>query len=151
MSCSDMKKRLGLLFAVLLVAILPSCVSSTPEARITERPQDYARLSENHKNLVSRGEITKGMSKDAVALAWGSPATRVQGLRNGKAMERWDYRSQKPVVSHNFYGGYGSGFYDPYYYRGYGIGFGPQVSYIPYRSASVWFVNDKVDEWERQQ
>jgi hypothetical protein len=146
-----MRKRLGIIFGLLLVAILPSCVPDTPESRIGERPQDYARLSAKHKELVSRGEIAKGMSKEAVAIAWGSPATRALGLRNGRNMERWDYRGQQPVVTHQFYGGYSRGCYGPYRYRGYGAGFGPQINYVPYRRASVWFVNDRVDEWERME
>lgn len=145
-----MKKSMTLLFAAALAGILGSCAPSTPQHRIQQRPQDFARLSEKDKELVSRGEIAKGMEKDAVALAWGSPASRVEGLKDGETMERWDYRGQQPVVSNHFHGGYRSGYYGPYRYSGYGVGFGPQITYLPYRKASVWFVNERVDEWERQ-
>ncbi len=30
-----------------------------------------------------------------------------------------------------------------------GFGFGPEIAYIPYRVASVWFINNRVDSWER--
>lgn len=113
------------------------------------RPAAYERLSDREKELVRNGEIAKGMDKEAVALAWGSPSGRVDGLRNGKPMELWDYQGTKPVVTHNFYGGYGRGGYGHYRYSGFGAGFGPDISYLPYRKASVWFLHGRVDEWER--
>lgn len=91
------------------------------------------------------------MSKDAVALAWGSPSVLVEGLKNGKMIERWDYNGQKSVITNNVFGGYDTGYLGPYRYSGLRGGLGPEVTYIPYRKASVWFVNEKVDEWERQQ
>ena len=88
------------------------------------------------------------MGKDAVALAWGSPSRRVDGLRDGKNMERWEYEGSRAVVNHNFFGGYGSGYCGGYRYSGLGGGFGPQVTYIPYRKSTVWFVSGRVNEWE---
>ncbi len=132
------------------MGIVSSCAPSTPLTRIQERPQDYAQLSEKHKDLVSRGEIAKGMSKEAVTLAWGSPGAHIDGLRNGKHSERWDYMGRHAVTRNHFFGGYTSGGYGPYGYSGYRAGFGPEISYIPYRKASVWFVGGRVDEWERQ-
>ena len=54
----------------------------------------------------------------------------------------------------NFYGSYGYGHYPyghrgRYGYSGLGFGMGPEIAYIPYRIASVWFVNSRVDSWER--
>ncbi len=132
------------------MGIITSCAPSTPQTRIQQRPQDFARLSEKHQELVSRGEIAKGMSKDAVALAWGSPSTRIEGLRNGKFSERWDYIGREAVTRNHFFGGYSSGRYGPYGYSGYRAGFGPEVTYVPYLQASVWFVSGRVNEWERQ-
>lgn len=134
----------------LLVGMVSSCAPSTPQKRIQERPQEFARLSEKHKELVSKGEIAKGMSKDAVSLAWGSPAAQIEGLRNGKFSERWDYMGRHAVTRNHFFGGYSSGRHGPYGYSGYGAGFGPEVTYVPYLRASVWFVGGRVDEWERQ-
>jgi hypothetical protein len=74
-----------------------------------------------------------------------------QGSKSGKSSERWDYAGSRPVYHTNFYGSYG-GYYGSYrgrYYRGYGMAIGPEVSYIPYRIASVWFVDGRVEEWER--
>lgn len=132
------------------MGIVSSCAPATPQTRIQQRPQDYAKLSEKHKELVSRGEIEKGMSKDAVFFAWGRPAGRVEGLWNGKSGERWDYEGSHPVMHNHFFGGYASGVYGGGRYSGYHGGFGPEVIYVPYVKASVWFVGGKVDEWERQ-
>lgn len=126
-----------------------SCAPQTPEYRISQSPATYERLSEKHKELVRKGEIAKGMDKGAVALAWGNPSDQADGLRDGKRMERWDYTGTKPIVTNSFYGGYGYGHYGPYRYSGLGTGFGPQVTYLPYSKASVWFVGGRVDEWQR--
>lgn len=125
-----------------------SCAPSTPESRIYESPAAFEALSAKHKDLVKRGEIAKGMGKDAVALAWGSPSGTVDGFRNGRNMERWEYQGQRPVVTNNFFGGYRTGYYGGYRYSGLGGGFGPQVTYVPYRKNVVWFVGGRVDEWE---
>ena len=145
-----MKKAFVISCLGILMGIVISCAPSTPQKRIQERPQDYAKLSEKHKELVSKGEIAKGMTKDAVFLAWGRPAAQVEGLRNGKFSERWDYEGRYPVTRHHFFGGYTSGSFGPYGYSGYRAGFGPEITYVPYRKASVWFVGGRVDEWERQ-
>ena len=77
-----------------------------------------------------------------------------QGSKNGKTTERWDYAGSRPVTVTNFYGGYGYGYgpygpYGRYGYSGLGFGMGPEIAYVPYRIASVWFVNHRVDSWER--
>ncbi|MFK7851490.1 MAG: hypothetical protein AB8D78_10975 [Akkermansiaceae bacterium] len=136
------------IFLAIVCGFLSSCVPSTPQSRIQQRPQDFAQLSEKHKELVSQGKIAKGMSKSAVSLAWGSPDSRAEGLRDGKMLDRWDYEGRKPVVTQEFYGGYGRGIYGPYRYSGVGAGFGPQITYLPYRRSSVWFHKGSVDAWE---
>ena len=145
-----MKKSIAIILVGTLSGIFSSCVPSTPQYRIQQHPQAFEQLSEKHKELVSRGEIAEGMSKDAVSLAWGSPNSRAGGLRNGRMFDRWDYEGQRAVVTNNIFGGYNSGYYGPYRYSGVGGGFGPQVTYIPYRKSSVWFDKDKVDGWESE-
>lgn len=142
-----MKKVLILLAIPLLAA---SCVPSTPEARIQQSPEKFSALSTAHRDLVRQGQITRGMNRDAVFLAWGDPSRSFQGSRNGKNTERWDYAGSRPVYVNSFYGGYGYGFspYGPYRSQAY-YGFGPEVAYVPYRMASVWFIENRVDSWER--
>ena len=144
-----MKKTLPVAAAALASLFVVSCAPQTPDYRISMRPAAYERLSGKNKELVRKGELAKGMDKDAVALAWGSPSDQVEGLRDGKRMERWDYSGTKPVVTNNVFAGYNYGSYGPYRYSGMGGGCGPVVNYLPYRKASVWFIGGRVDEWQR--
>jgi len=148
-----MKNFLGVLSAGL---VLVSCVPSTPQTRIQQSPQKFSALGEKQQALVQQGQISRGMSRDAVYLAWGASSGIFQGSNNGKPTERWDYAGSRPVYVTNFFGGYGYGgygyrggygAYGPYGYSGFGIG--PEIAFIPYRVASVWFVNGRVDSWER--
>lgn len=144
-----MKKSIPVLCSVCAALLAVSCTPSTPAARIAERPVAFEKLSDTHKELVQRGEIAKGMDMSAVALAWGEPSSRVEGIKGTRRTERWEYNGSRPVVTNTFFGGYSSGYYGPYRYSGLGAGFGPEVAYIPYRKSTVWFISGKVDEWER--
>lgn len=146
-----MKHILGWL-AIGLVA--SSCAPSTPQTRIQQRPDRFAALPAKERSLVERGEIAKGMSEDAVWLAWGPPAMRYEGYQKGRTSERWDYTAARPVYANHYYGMYGFGGYGHHGryghpYSAYGFGFAPEVAYVPYRKASVWFVSSRVDSWER--
>jgi hypothetical protein len=144
-----MKKLLLTLGSACVALTAVSCSPSTPASRIAERPQAFEKLSEKHRELVQRGEITKGMDMSAVALAWGEPSSRVEGMRGTRRTERWEYNGSRPVVTNSVFGGYHRGNFGPYRYSGLGAGFGPQVIHIPYRRSSVWFIGGKVEEWER--
>jgi hypothetical protein len=141
-----------LLVVVALGLLAASCAPSTPQTRIQQHPQQFAALSTKEQSLVQRGELAKGMSPDAVLLAWGSPAMRYEGYQQGRAAERWDYTAARPVYANPYFGAYsfaGYGHYGHYPYSGYGFGFGPELAYLPYCRASVWFVGNRVDSWER--
>lgn len=142
-----MKKFLACLACGLLAT---SCVPSTPQTRIEQNPQMFAALSAKEQSLVQRGEIAKGMSPNAVVLAWGPPSMRYEGNKQGQSSMRWDYTSAYPVYTSGYYGYYGGyGRHGRYGYPYYGYGFGPELTYVPYRSSSVWFVNNHVESWER--
>jgi hypothetical protein len=138
-----------LLFALSIGLLFTSCAPSTPQTRIQQQPQKFEALGPKHRQLVEKGLIDRGMSQDAVYLAWGAPSRTFQGSKNNRLTERWDYSGSRPVYSNTFYGSYGR-YYGPYRRYGYsGIGWGPEVAYIPYRIGSVWFIDNKVDSWER--
>lgn len=149
--CQNLKmKKLIMLSVVGAMALLVcACTPTTPQTRVQERPEDFSRLSEEHQEMVLRGEIDKGMDKSAVYLAWGSPSARAEGFRNGDETERWDFHGQQAIVTHRPYGIYGF----PYGYRDYHghphVYTGPDIIHVPYRRASVWFVGGRVAEWER--
>ena len=138
------------LCSVCAALLAVSCSPSTPAERISERPMAFEKLSDKHKELVQRGEIAKGMDMSAVALAWGEPSDRVEGFKGVRKTERWEYNGSRPVVTNTFYSGYGYGSYGPYRYSGLGASFGPEVVHVPYRKSAVWFIDGKVDEWERR-
>lgn len=141
-----MKFPLPLLAAVIALS-LNSC-SSTTTSRIEKNPQIYNELSVREQELVSNGQIAEGMSPGGVFLALGSPDRRLEGSSQGKRTMRWDYNSLYPVYRNHFWGGWGRG----WGHRGRrfgGLGWGPSIDYIPARSSTVWFENDRVRSWER--
>lgn len=142
------------LAAIVAGLIFSSCAPSTPQARIAKYPEKFSALGKREQELVQQGQLSRGMSPDAVTLAWGLPDQVFEGSKDSKPAGRWDYLGTQPIYPGNYFGGFGYGFggYGPYARRGYyGAGFavGPDVAYVPYRLASVWFINHHVDSWER--
>ncbi len=124
------------LFAALTIGtaagalILNGC--ATTQARVSEHPDIYQRLSPRDQALVGQGQIREGMTMDAVWLAWGKPDQKLPGNMGDRPTETWAYLRYETPPS---YGG-------PYYY-------GPfDWSYIPpkfvYPSKGVTFSNGKV-------
>lgn len=142
-------------FFLLLFLGVSACVPSTPQTRIEKFPEKFATLTKKEQTLVQQGQIAPGMSQDGVLLAWGFPDQRFEGSRDSKMTGRWDYATTMPVYSNPYFGGfYGNryGRYGPYWSQGYcdfGYAAVPEIAYIPFRVASVWFVNQRVDAWER--
>lgn len=146
-----------LLLAAIPALLLVACAPSTPQARIEAAPWKFKQLSPAHQELVKAGRIDKGMSPDAVYLAWGNASSVYEGQDDDGATLRWDYVGSRPVVTSGFSVGYGSGWGYGYPYRGrYGrypysaYGVHNDVAYIPYKKATVWFENRRVSKWERR-
>jgi len=153
----------------LTALLLSSCATKTPEARIKKYPTVFEQVPEIDRELVSKGEIKEGMSKQAVFLAWGKADQITKGSKDGVEFERWLYTSLSPIYrssfnSHigfghgfgrggfgrgGFRGGFGySGFRRGFGHSGFGVGFSPRVSYIQTRAASVDFdSNHRVKSW----
>ncbi len=139
----------NILAAILAGLVFPACAPSTPQARIERNPEIFAALGKKEQELVQQGQISRGMSPDAVVLAWGPPDQRFEGSKDSKPSGRWDYLGSRPVYSSNYFGGYRYGLYGYPGYTNLGTAVGPDIAYLPYRLASVWFVNHRVDSWER--
>ena len=153
-----MRIALHTLFLLLPAILLTACATNPAEQRVKKFPERFAGLSQKEKDLVLRGEVTEGMSQDAVFLAWGRPGRVMAGSRNGRGSERWAYFSTVPVSTFSVgYGGYGPHpFYSAYgvhpaygYGYGPGWGFGNGVDYVPYIERTVEFTNGRVVAWER--
>ena len=128
---------------------LASCAPTSPAGRIDRNPEIYDSLPAKQQQEVRDGRISRGMSYEAVLLAWGRPARRIEQMRAEGPVVRWDYTGTQPVYTNHFYGGYGRGYHGRYgRYSRTAIGFGPQIDYVPYHRASVWFVDGRVDAWE---
>jgi len=105
---------------------------ATTEARISQHPEIYHRLSSRDQSLVSQGQIRLGMITDAVWLAWGTPDQKIPANVGDSHDETWVYLRYETPPS---YGG-------PYYYVPF------DSSYIPpkfvYPSRGVTFSNGRV-------
>lgn len=100
--------------------------------------------------MVRGGKITQGMSMNAVHFAWGKPATITRETRNQQETTRWDYVRSKPTFNDpDAYTSYARAFADPTSSDQLTTPKRSSRALIPNRSATVWFVDGKVDEWER--
>lgn len=122
-------KRLPLTLGIAAAALLfTSC--GTPGTRISQHPDIYQRLSPQDQALVSQGQIRRGMSPDAVWLAWGTPEQTIPGPV--QSSETWVYLRYDTPPS------YGS----PYYYGPFDWSYIPPK--FPYPSKGVTFANGRV-------
>ena len=86
-----MHRLLTALFAAVALATLSGCASSTIEKRRVERQPAYQALAPEQRGLVDRGQIRIGMNQDAVYIAWGKPAQKVQAEGVEGLTETWLY------------------------------------------------------------
>ena len=94
--------KIGAAIASLLVCTLTQGCS-TPSGRSAAKTAALGNLSPAERQVVLNGDIHKGLSKDAVYVAWGSPSkTTVHNTARGP-QECWTY-----VQTFN---GYGGGYY----------------------------------------
>lgn len=133
--------------AVAVCLLASACQSSGPASRIEENPVLFKSLPAEQQLMVQQGRICKGMSKEAVFLAWGNPGSApLKGEKAGKAFERWVYTRERAVPVHSMGGGwYGDPWCRHGWYEPYG---GMSVMYVPEEAATVTFEKDKVTEWE---
>ena len=132
-----------------------SCANKpTPAKRIAERPEVFEALPERYKDLVSEGRITRGMSKEAVSLAWGSPTNEREGEREDRAFTEWIYmgsRAQPIQQTGFFFDPYWGGPWRPGFHPAFGGGWGGwggnAFMWVPEERARVTFINSKVDSW----
>jgi hypothetical protein len=123
----------SLSFLLLTGTLLAGCaVPNTVATRKQERPAAYEALTPDLRALVDQGKITRGMSPDAVYIAWGQPARVNQGENDLGQTTTWSYYGFYTQVA-TFWGWHGT------YYNYY------PVNYI---SAQVIFTNGFVKQWQ---
>lgn len=122
------------IFLILLgVWLVTGCATSTIESRRLEREASFSALSPEFQTLVNAGEIRRGMSQDAVYVAWGKPS---------QILQRED--QQGVVTAWLYHGGWMEE--TRYWPRHSRI---PITDYQPrtYVSAEITFVNGAVSSW----
>lgn len=126
-----MKSVSFLLLSICL--LLTGCATSSIESRKKERAAGYATLSPEFKDLVSAGQIRRGMSQDVVYIAWGKPAQVLQLEDSQGLSTTWIYTGGWMEETR-------------YWYRYQRV---PQIDYQPrtYVRAEIIFVNGAVDSW----
>jgi hypothetical protein len=138
-----MKRRSFLGASTLAVAagalVFTSC--STPQTRISDRPDLYQSLSQRDQALVNQGQIRIGMSRTAVWLAWGATDRKIVGNMAGCPTETWIYTYYASYPYYPYYApwdvNFGAPLYDPFCYSWF-----PQS--IPYPGKVVTFANGRV-------
>lgn len=130
---------------VCVACALQACAPITPADRIAQNPVIFQSLTPAQQLLVQQGRIEKGMTPNAVLLAWGAPDSQIHGEKDGRKLERWIYRGYETVTVMSdpigpYMGPYG--WYDPFYPR-------TSTAYVPTQAAYVEFVNGKVSSWEK--
>ncbi len=138
-------------FIVVSTAVLTCCFtscSSSPLERIEANRPAFQQLPSSQQTLVLQGQITTGMSPEAVRLAWGDPDHITTGVVNHLSVERWIYRKNG-----GWSFGVGAGvshFHDSSrWLNGSGLGIGVPLGSIPPNTSWVLFTNDKVTSWEQ--
>ena len=129
-----MQRRILVVALILGIAAIPLLFSgcATTEARISQNPEMYQRLSSTDQALVTQGQIRRGMTTDAVWLAWGNPDQKIPDNMRGRPTETWIYLRYATPPS---YGG-------PYYYGPFDWSYIPPK--FPYASKGVTFSNGRV-------
>ena len=150
------RKLYNILPALLITLVLCSCQTG-PQARIEQNPAIYNRLSASDKELVARGDIRKGMSKDAVYLSWGPPGMVREGSSGSSSSEAWAYMTSAPIptsslsyanVYRPYYGRYGV--HPRYgYCRNSGWALETGTDFVRYVNKTVKFSGNQVVSWER--
>jgi outer membrane protein assembly factor BamE (lipoprotein component of BamABCDE complex) len=99
-----MKTPMKLLLAAAAAALLAGC--STPESRISDSPQVFARLNPDQQALVKAGQVAPGFEMDAVRLALGDPDRTLVVTDAGGQHEVWRYVTYEDYQGVVIYGGY---------------------------------------------
>lgn len=139
----------GRAVVAILCLWLGACAAQTPAARIQRDPAAFQALSSRHQGLVQQGRIERGMSREAVYLAWGPPHRVSRWLRNDVPLERWTWLGHQPVYQQRLGLGAGWGYHPRYghHHDPFWDG-GIDVTYIPFPAARADFREGRVSDWE---
>jgi outer membrane protein assembly factor BamE (lipoprotein component of BamABCDE complex) len=86
------------------LALLAGC--ETPDSRIRNSPDVFARLTPDQQALVKAGQIAVGFDMDAVKLALGDPTRITVNTDKGGQHEVWHYTTYEDASGVVIYSGY---------------------------------------------
>lgn len=158
---------LTILFISATVFLSSSCSPVSTVSRIDANPAFYNGLSKEHQALVRQSQLSEGMGKEAVFLAWGKADHKKDSFSNGLKRSAWYYTKLVPHYRTHLSGGIVFGkhlrgyhsdlhIWDGYTrsphsrHRRYFGDWGTSVYYTRKDSASVFFENDLVVGWETE-
>lgn len=75
-----------------LILLLAGCATNSVESRKKEKRVAYQGLSPGFKALVDQGQIEKGMSEEAVYVAWGKPTEILEMETAQGPFAKWLYK-----------------------------------------------------------
>jgi hypothetical protein len=132
---------------LLLSGLLVASCSTTPQERIDANLPAFQKLAPQEQSLVLAGQISLGMTPEAVKLAWGDPDSISRGNLDGIPSERWIYQKGGSGFSFGVGGGVGH-YHNGSSMIGTGIGTTFPISTIPPNTSYVLFSKGKVTAWE---
>jgi hypothetical protein len=94
--------------AVVLAVLAAGC--STPESRIKNSPEAFARLTPAQQSLVKAGQVAPGFDMDAVRLALGNPDFVVLVINAAGKRQVWHYTEYGDDVGSVVFDGYFNGY-----------------------------------------
>ncbi|MFT3869606.1 MAG: hypothetical protein QM715_14215 [Nibricoccus sp.] len=101
--------------ACLTLAFLAGC--STPEARINQNPEAFAKLSPGDQQLIREGKVAVGFTQEMVKLALGDPDKIYTRTDANGVNEAWSYTTYETDAGVILYRGYYHRYWcDPFYY-----------------------------------
>jgi hypothetical protein len=133
------------LCACLSLSLLLFSGCSGVDVRKQEQSAAFGDLSASERDLVSRGQIEKGMSTNAVYIAWGKPsAVSSEPASNGPGTDQtWVYYADKPVITPAWV-------YMPSQFGYWSLEYFPEHHSEAYTKAQVIFRNGRVLSWSRE-
>jgi hypothetical protein len=102
--------RSAVLISLFCLGALAGCAS--PETRIRDNPDDYAKLTPAQQTQVRNGDIGIGMPDFGVKLALGRPDSITERTEAKGVLQVWHYKNNESNVTVVDY----VGFYNPYYF-----------------------------------
>ena len=112
-------RNLPLLILFACVVLVAGC--ATPESRIKDSPDAFARLNPDQQALVKAGKIAPGFDMEAVKLALGDPDRKVLHTDATGQHEVWHYITYEDYEGGIIYTGYYHryrGWGGPFFYGG---------------------------------